>query len=176
MLESESLHGCPKPQAKHFQALLFVDETDDFFRAEVAVPWKSLEAAGLTRERLLVECHKKGPWGGAKDRSMSRFAETAVEVQDDRTPEKGRQFTVRLHFAELDDVQPGERVFDVLLQGKTALENFDVVREAGGTFRAVVKEFKISANRQLEIRLVPKSPRLTDRSAPILSGVEILAK
>jgi len=153
-----------------------VSVTDDYFRAEVTVPWKSLKAAGFTRDRLLIECHKKGPWGGAKDRPMSRFAESAVEVQDDRTPEKERQFAVRLHFAELDDVQPGERVFDVQLQGTTALKDFDVVREAGGTFRAVVKEFKVSANRQLDIRLVPKSPKLTERSASILSGIEILEK
>ena len=38
--------------------------------------------------------------------------------------------TVRLHFAEPDDVKPGERVFDVKLQGNVVLRDFDVVREA----------------------------------------------
>jgi hypothetical protein len=46
--------------------------------------------------------------------------------------------TVRLHFSDPDGLPPGERVFNVMLQGKTVLENFDPAKEGG----SVVREFK----------------------------------
>jgi outer membrane protein assembly factor BamB len=49
-------------------------------------------------------------------------------------------YTVRLHFAELQNRLPGERVFDVTVQGRTVLEALDIVREAGGPWREVVRE------------------------------------
>lgn len=53
-----------------------------------------------------------------------------------------RAFTVRLCFAEPDDVAAGARVFDVSLQGKVVLANFDIAAAAGGPRRSVIKEFK----------------------------------
>ena len=45
-------------------------------------------------------------------------------------------YTVRLHFAEpAMETRPGERVFNVSLQGKEVLKDFDVVTEAGGSYR-----------------------------------------
>ena len=35
----------------------------------------------------------------------------------------------------------GERVFDVFLQGKQVLDEFDIARESGGEASAVIKEF-----------------------------------
>jgi outer membrane protein assembly factor BamB len=47
-------------------------------------------------------------------------------------------YRVKLLFAETDDqVQAGGRVFDVKLQGKTVLENVDIVKSAGGVGKAV---------------------------------------
>jgi len=53
-------------------------------------------------------------------------------------------YTVRLHFAETFDgiTAPGGRIFDVLLQGREVLRDFDVFKEAGGRNKALVKEFK----------------------------------
>src|SRR5262249_12603283 len=53
-----------------------------------------------------------------------------------------RRFTVRLHFAELEVERAGERVFDVALQGQTVLKGFDILKEAGGHNRWLMKEFK----------------------------------
>ena len=42
-----------------------------------------------------------------------------------------RTFTVRLHFAELEDIAPGQRVFDVNIQDQTAITRLDVTRSVG---------------------------------------------
>jgi len=79
--------------------------------------------------------------------------------------------TVRLHFAEPGDAGPGERVFSVRVQDAEALKDFDVVREAGGPGRVVVKELRgVRAAGTLKIALV--SP--DGRRAPIICGVEIV--
>jgi len=89
--------------------------------------------------------------------------------------EDGRaRFTVRLAFADLDQGQPGVRVFDIKLQGKTVAEGFDVAAAAGGQNKAVVKEFKgIECDGKLTIELVPKAPKPEPRQLPVLQGVDI---
>ncbi|MCE5277575.1 MAG: PQQ-binding-like beta-propeller repeat protein [Planctomycetaceae bacterium] len=52
------------------------------------------------------------------------------------------KYTVRLYFAELEDLKPGQRVFSVSLQGKEVLKDFDIAQAAGGAGRGIVKEFK----------------------------------
>lgn len=59
-----------------------------------------------------------------------------------RAPHPPAPYTVRLHFAEPEELAAGQRVFSVALQGKTVLSNFDVVAAAGAPQRGVVKEFK----------------------------------
>ncbi|HIE08572.1 MAG TPA: methyltransferase domain-containing protein [Armatimonadetes bacterium] len=57
--------------------------------------------------------------------------------------ERSAKFTVRLGFCELvKDIRPGERVFDIKIQGRTVAEGFDIIKEAGGPMTAVVREFK----------------------------------
>ncbi len=55
---------------------------------------------------------------------------------------RAARYKVRLYFAAPETDRPGGRVFDVALQGKTVLKDFDVAAQAGGANRAVVKEFK----------------------------------
>jgi hypothetical protein len=54
-------------------------------------------------------------------------------------------YEVELRFAEIYAPvdEPGKRVFDVWLEGQTWLDNLDVVDEARGQFRALVKSFTI---------------------------------
>ena len=149
------------------------------FRAELAIPWKTLESAGVRREHLQVEMTRVGRWGGPRDQLLHTFDRSATEVYAlDQTPAPGR-YTLRLHFAELDGAAPGDRVFNVLLQGKPVLKDFDVAREAGGGLRGVVKEFDVTADRQLDIQFVPKdagSGRSTERAVPILNGLELVRR
>jgi hypothetical protein len=50
---------------------------------------------------------------------------------------------VRLHFAETWHTEPGQRAFSVLLNGRTVLEGFDPLAEAGSPNAAVVREFEV---------------------------------
>jgi hypothetical protein len=84
-------------------------------------------------------------------------------------------YRVRLCFADPDNDQPGRRVFDVRLQGKPVLEDFDVVEAAGGRDRAVCKEFEgVEVSDRLVIELLPKTANPAPEQAPIVQGVEIV--
>ncbi|MHC4087795.1 MAG: outer membrane protein assembly factor BamB family protein, partial [Planctomycetota bacterium] len=89
--------------------------------------------------------------------------------------DKPAEYTVRLYFAELENEQAQKRIFDIKLQGKKVVGGFDVAKEAGGSYRAVVREFGgIQVKNNLEIELVPKgkNPSSTNE-VPILCGVEV---
>ncbi|MGE3803343.1 MAG: PQQ-binding-like beta-propeller repeat protein [Gemmataceae bacterium] len=82
-------------------------------------------------------------------------------------------YKVILYFAEPDDVKPGQRVFDVSVQGETKLRGLDVVKEADGRLRTLVKEIKgVKVEKDLVIKLTPDAD--CDLKTPILSGIEIL--
>ena len=84
-------------------------------------------------------------------------------------PKTPQACTVKLHFAEPDDAQPGERVFDIALQGKSVAENVDIARESGGKGSAVVREFtNVTAGRSLKLDLTARAGR------PVLSGIEVV--
>lgn len=146
----------------------------EVFRTEMAIPWNTLTDAGLTRQGLLVECTRKSRWGGAKDASLTKLLENAVEIQSLNRATAPRSFTVRLHFAELEAVAPGERVFDVVIQGKTVLKDFDIMAATGGRYKAIVREFPdVLAEKHLTIQLRPKTKTLSSSTAPVLSAVEV---
>ncbi len=96
---------------------------------------------------------------------------TSVSVTLSSVPAKEKNYTVRLHFAEPEKIQSGQRVFDLSLQGKPVLENLDITAQAGGSHRAVVHEFKgIKASTTLKLDLKPIAGRT------LLSGIEIMAE
>lgn len=93
--------------------------------------------------------------------------EVTLALDPEETP---REYVVRLYFAEVDDVAAGARTFDVRIQDRAALEKFDIVREAGGARRTVVKEFRgVEVRDKLEISLRGRAGSLP----PQLNGVEI---
>jgi hypothetical protein len=55
-------------------------------------------------------------------------------------------YTVRLHFAEIYFHNPDERRFNVTIGGQRVLHNFDIVQEAGGMDKAIVREFPATAD------------------------------
>ena len=75
-------------------------------------------------------------------------------------------YTVRLLFAETwfgtknddENGRPGSRLFDVLCNGVKLLDTFDIFTEAGGSNRALLKEFRsLNPNVQgvIELSFVP---------------------
>ncbi|MCX5660325.1 MAG: PQQ-binding-like beta-propeller repeat protein [Planctomycetota bacterium] len=97
-------------------------------------------------------------------------AEFAGSLRVNLGGEAPRAYTVRLFFAEPDAVAAGQRVFDVLLQGKPAATGLDVFAETGGTRRGLVKEFKgVSVRDALQVELRPAAG---SKRPPILCGVE----
>ena len=89
-----------------------------------------------------------------------------MSVDVSRMP-RGSSYAVRLHFAELEERSPGERVFDVIVAGQKVLENFDVASAAGGPLKSVVRECVVEATDRITVELIP------NKGEPILSGVEI---
>lgn len=86
-----------------------------------------------------------------------------------------KKYTVRLYFAEPDDLMPGQRVFAVQLQDKTVIAALDVVKEAGGPRRSLVREFKdVAAHDELFLRLTPA--RGSPVPSAILGGLEIIVE
>ena len=64
----------------------------------------------------------------------------------------GTTYTVRLHFAEVYFTTAGQRVFNVTINGTTALSNFDIVA-VGGANKALVKDFTTVADSNGKINI-----------------------
>ena len=82
-----------------------------------------------------------------------------------------RTYTVRLIFAEPDDLNVGQRVFDVSLQGMPALTAFDIVKETDGAKRSIIREIK-GVKAAGELKLLFKAT--TGRT--LICGVEVVAE
>jgi hypothetical protein len=76
-----------------------------------------------------------------------------------------------LIFAEPDSIEAGARRFNIAVQGKPAFKDLDVVKEAGGRLRTIVKEVaNVDVEDVLTIRLTPSV------GTTILSGIEVIAQ
>jgi hypothetical protein len=77
--------------------------------------------------------------------------------------------TVRLYFSEPEDIEVGQRVFDVQLNGQTVEEDLDVIRDATVPRSTIVREYKnVMLAKLLTIRLNPRVGQ------PLLNGVEVI--
>jgi hypothetical protein len=82
----------------------------------------------------------------------------------------GGAYTVRLHFAEIVLTSPGQRVFNVAINGTTELPHFDIVATAGGPNIAVVQSLSASPNASGQIVIT----FTTVTNAAVVSGLEII--
>ncbi len=79
-------------------------------------------------------------------------------------------YTVNLKFAEVYWSSPGQRVFDVLVEGQPALSNFDIVAQAGGSYTALDKSVTTTvSDGTLTVQF------LTRVDNAMVSGLEITA-
>jgi len=89
--------------------------------------------------------------------------------------EKPETYTVRLYFAAPKGDKPGQRIFDVQLQGKTVLKGLDVAAKAGGAQKAIMEEFvRIPVTDHLRLDLVPSDPKAEASGQPVINGIEVL--
>ncbi len=70
-------------------------------------------------------------------------------------------YKIELYFTETTDTTYNDHKFDVSINGKNALSGFDVVRAAGGSNRAVMKEFDNIhvQNKIIDIAFIPKATK-----------------
>ncbi len=148
--------------------------TPEAWSAEIAIPAKarkglkifleSFNRTGVGPERTFYKFRSWRRWfvtGGEADLVFER--PTAAP--------KPRSYTIRLHFAEPEELKPGRRIFDVKIQDKTVIQGLDVVSEAGGRRRALTKEIEgIRASDTISIGLVPSAK---SKYAAILNAIEI---
>jgi hypothetical protein len=145
--------------------------------AEVAVSLRTLKEAGIDQKDLHVNLKARNQSKEGRSRLLLRrhrgsFPRTGSLVPAVLKPAvtAARLFTVRLHFTEPENVSAGERVCDVKLQGKTVLENLDVLKESGGRNKALVKEFKnVAAGDAVIVELIQKSAK-----PPLLCALELV--
>jgi outer membrane protein assembly factor BamB len=84
-----------------------------------------------------------------------------------------KPYTVRLHFIEPDNIQPGRRLFDVALQGKTVLKDLDIIKETQSSDVGLMKEFtQVNISDTLTVSLKAAA----DDFETIISGIEIIAE
>jgi outer membrane protein assembly factor BamB len=119
---------------------------------------------------LWVEGGEGPPWVVAS--GVESLERITIELLPEETPVTDANemllYTVRLYFGEPGDAKPDERVFSIRLQGKEVIQNLDIVKEAGGRMRGIVREFRgIKADRTLELMMTAKSGQ------PVLSGIEL---
>ncbi|MBV8437394.1 MAG: hypothetical protein JOY95_07780 [Silvibacterium sp.] len=84
----------------------------------------------------------------------------------------GAAYTVRLHFAEAYWTAAGKRLFNVAINGRQVLSNFDIFATAGGANIAVVRDFSATANSagQIVVAFIQGAADL-----PKVNGLELLA-
>jgi outer membrane protein assembly factor BamB len=96
---------------------------------------------------------------------------SSIKLTIGKAEDPPASYAVNLHFAEPDELQPGERVFDVLLQGKSAAKALDLAKESKGRLNPLVKRFEhVEATDSILIELKPV------RGETIISGIEVLAE
>jgi outer membrane protein assembly factor BamB len=88
-------------------------------------------------------------------------------------PLSNASYTVKLHFAEIENKSPGERLFNVRLQDREVLHAFDIAQAAGGIDKPVIKTFtKIAVRDALTVECLPLSPAAG--APPLLCGIEVI--
>jgi len=136
------------------------------------------------------EYAKGGGFGFVVGQSVDRGKDMKIEATEDariyqtehyamtgfKAEVPNGKYTVRLHFAETNSKlskTPGGRVFEVAIQGKVVLPDFEVLKAAAGAgYKAVVKEFKgiEVTNGLLDIGFAAKVQN------PEINGIEILGE
>ncbi|NLB55590.1 MAG: hypothetical protein GX811_07475, partial [Lentisphaerae bacterium] len=127
-----------------------------------------MDTVGITkiRKEPFSVLSEKTPWVSSSALGGIKNLEITL-AEDKSVPETA--YTVRLYFSELQDKSPGERVFDILIQGEKVSESFDIVADAGKPNKEVIKTFSgIKAGNSMKLNLVPVIGNT------LISGIELI--
>jgi len=133
--------------------------------AEMRVKMDTIDYYAIRKDPISIDSEKT-PWisassiGGIRSLEITLSEEPAV---------REASYSVHLYFSEPEKMQKGERIFEVIIQGRKVLDNFDIISETGKEDTELVKSFSgIQAGRTLTLELVPK------QGNTILSGIELI--
>ncbi len=119
----------------------------------------------LIRKEPISISSGQTPWVSASAIAGIRSVEITLSNDEFATESS---YTVKLYFAELEDIKPGERSFDIKIQGEKVCENFDIVKKAGTLNKEVVVSYEcIKAGKTMKIDLVPETGNT------LISGIEL---
>jgi len=152
----------------------------DLFTVEVAIPWSKLAAAGIWKGQLIMNVAVCG--SALFGKNQGTVIQTPSFTDDDSSACLGPVFfdtvhgvmaqsqphTVKLYFNEMDGMAPGQRVFDVSLQGQTVLTGLDVSKTAGQKTELVKQFDNVMFSDHLDVGFNAKA------GSPMLSGLEIV--
>lgn len=83
-------------------------------------------------------------------------------------------FDVDLYFAPPPSRESGERIFDVVAQGKTAIKGFAIRQATGARHAGLRRTLRgLTATDTLTIELLPRTASPSCEEAPVLNGVEV---
>lgn len=147
-----------------------ISVSEDKAVGEFALPWKTLHDAGLNVQDLVIRPRTRAPLTRQPHISHG-FRPVIIQQENPAT----KKYQVTLHFAELEDVMPGDRVFDIEIQGQTVVQGFDPIASASGRNRAISRSFSnIAADRVVDVRLISPAGHDSPRLPPILSALEVV--
>ncbi|NLP09139.1 PQQ-binding-like beta-propeller repeat protein, partial [bacterium] len=135
---------------------------------DLPVQW---DTTGVRRIRRHALTMKPNGWEWVAASGLAGTLRLAITLAGEPMP--AARYTVRLHFAELEQIHPGERKFDVFLQQRHVLHDFDVAAVAGGVNIPLIKTFEhITTEQQLFIECLPS--KNGSSHPPLLCGIEII--
>jgi hypothetical protein len=84
-------------------------------------------------------------------------------------------YRVDLHFAEIYSQfdEPGKRVFDVLIEMQTVLNDFDVVQAAAGQYTALSRTFNVQVN-DGQLNITFARDWSNGRDNPIINAIAVV--
>jgi outer membrane protein assembly factor BamB len=122
------------------------------------------------RHHISQACGDGPPWVIAS--GMEGATQVSIRMEDVKDA-KERTYTVSLYFAEPGPAKAGQRVFDVAIQDKTVLKDFDVMAQTRRPLSGLVRTFRgVKVVSLLTIRLTPSPSAAVPRS--VLCGVEVV--
>lgn len=133
--------------------------------SNIPVEWDTVKYFKIRKEPLSI-ISEATPWVTSSATGGIRSLTIPLSKKNDDII---TSYQVSLYFSELENLHPGDRIFNIRIQNQTVAENFDIVSEAGKANKEIIKIFSgIKAGRSLKIELIPV------KGNTILSGIELI--